>query len=343
MKRRVNSHDVARTAGVSQSTVSLVLSGRTDARIPAATRERVLAAARELNYSRNAVARALVTGKTNRLGIVAAHPEYFLNHENYYSELLKGVMQGVLSGNYNLLFHAAQYADWQALYEDILSGGTDGVLLVGRSKDDPLTAALYAAQFPTVCVSYLPDLPHYYAVDCDNEAGGYIAAQHLLSLGHRRLGILYPDFKASWAEERLRGVQKALREAGLPDEALFRFSEADYYETERMLHQIAAQSRAADPLTALFFFDEWYPQYIAENLPSLGLRVPQDIRIISFNSTEVSARTRPPLTSIYQPLPEIGANAAALLIELLQNTDVEPGFRRLPVRLDMRESTRPVR
>ena len=343
MRRRVNSHDVARTAGVSQSTVSLVLSGRTDARIPAATRDRVLAAARELNYSRNAVARALVTGKTNRIGIVAAHPEDFLSQENYYSELLKGVMQGVLADNYNLLFHSAQYADWHALLEDILSGGTDGVLLVGRSRDDSLTAALYQAQFPTVCVSYLPDLPHYYAVDCDNETGGTLAAQHLLSLGHRRMGVLYPDFKASWPEERVRGMQKALREAGLPDQALLRFSESDYYKSELVLRQIAEQHRAADPLTALFFFDEWYPQHIAEYLPSLGLRVPQDVSIISFNSTEVSARTRPPLTSIYQPLTEIGAAAAALLIELLQNTDLEPGVRRLPVRLDIRESTHPVR
>ena len=115
MKRRVSSHDVARHAGVSQSTVSLVLSGRAGTRISAETRQRVLDAAQHLNYTINVAARALVTGRTNRLAVVPIHPGGLLDRDMYYGQVLNGITLGALNANHNLLLHSANYPDWQTL------------------------------------------------------------------------------------------------------------------------------------------------------------------------------------------------------------------------------------
>src|SRR5580700_5199363 len=122
VKRRINSHDVARHAGVSQSAVSLVLSGRQNTRISDETRRRIVDSARQLNYSPNSAARALVTGKTQRISIVPNHPNSFGNRGMYYGTVLAGVMTGALECSYNLLMHSAQHPDWQSLRREILNG-----------------------------------------------------------------------------------------------------------------------------------------------------------------------------------------------------------------------------
>ena len=342
MKRRITSHDVAKAAGVSQSAVSLVLSGRTDARIPDATRERVFAAARDLNYRPNSVARTLVTGRTHRIGIVASSPFAFVHPENYYREVLGGVMRGVLHCNQNLLFHSAQYPNDAALCADILSGGTDGVLLVGRERGDSLTNSLLDADFPTVCLSYIPNRPVFYAVDCENETGAHLAVTHLLELGHRRIGLTRTASPSSWQDEREAGAARAVAESGFVNAEIVFLSERDPDNALNLLAEVLRLRAENPPLTALIFGDESAPQRLAESLPAHGIRVPEDFSVISFNSTPASERTRPPLTSIYQPLEEIAFAAVALLVDLIEGREPEPGVRRFPVRLDVRESTGPV-
>src|SRR5579862_4297829 len=211
--RRINSHDVARKAGVSQSAVSLVLSGRKNTRISDETRLRILDAAQQLNYSPNSVARALVTGKTHRISIVPNHPNSFGDRGTYYTTVLAGVMAGALECDYNVLLHSAHHPDWQSLRNEILNGAADGVLLVGRNADDELTASLLEARFPTMCVSFHPDYPNFYSVDCDNIEGGRIAAQHLISLGHRHIAFVYSN-ENSWSRDRRTGAMLAMDEAG---------------------------------------------------------------------------------------------------------------------------------
>jgi len=340
MRRRVSSHDVAREAGVSQSTVSLVLNGKSDARISEQTRQRVLEAARKLNYSRNAMARALVTGRTHRIGVVPNHPGSFLNRNMYYGDILAGVTEGALRCNYNLLLHASQYADWQGLYEDILSGAADGVLLVGRYPEDALTERLIASGFPTVCVSYHPDQEGYYAVDCDNEAGGYMAVRRLLDLGRRQIALISPGDSSSWARERRIGAQRAWEDAGRPAEqfVVLHAAELRIWEPGGSASAIEAITRLSPRVTGLVCSDEVYAQMIAETLPEYGLRVPEDLAIIGFNSTEISARCRPPLTSVWQPLQAIGAAAVEMLSDLIEGREIAPGVKRFPMRLDIRAS-----
>ena len=156
--RRVRMIDVADAAGVSRTTASFVLNGR-DYSIPEETRQKVLNAATRMGYTPNPNAVALATGRTGRIGIVLNDPDSFDATDPYFGNVLVGVTRGALKNNYNLLFHSTRHSDWKALQKDILSPSSDGILLIARHSNDPLTLALLEAKFPTACISYRVDHP----------------------------------------------------------------------------------------------------------------------------------------------------------------------------------------
>src|SRR5581483_9377075 len=338
--RRVRMIDVAQAAGVSRTTASFVLNGR-DAGIPPETQQRVLLAARQLGYRPNATALALVTGRTHRIGIVLNEPESFRANDLYFSNVLAGVTSGAVCHNYNLLLHSAHYPDWQALYADILSGASDGTLLIGRYASDQLTPALLDTDVPVVCISYQIDHQRCYAVDCDNEEGAYLAFRHLIDLGHRQFAFFYPGHSVSWGCERYLGALRALDEASLPSDALHVY---EWPETAlpslKWVHSAISFLQSVRPRpTALVCCEEARALHLVERLPGAGVRVPDDLAVVSFNSTELSALARPSLTSIWQPLKEIGAAAVDMLIDLIEERDVPQRCRRFPVSLHVRESS----
>jgi len=340
MKRRVSSHDVARHAGVSQSTVSLVLSGRAGTRISAETRQRVLDAAEALHYTINVAARALVTGRTNRLAVVPIHPGGLLDRDMYYGQVLNGITLGALEANHNLLLHSANYPDWQTLQGDILNGSSDGALLIGRKHADPLTQALLNAGFPTVCISYYTAHPACVAVDCDNVGGGRIAVEHLLACGRTSIAFFAPSAVETWVQERRQGAEEALRAAGLDPHTMLILGEEYSDRSEGWIERLVERLRTSSPKpTGLFCSEEGQARVLVEALGDHGVQVPEELAVVSFNSTEMSARARPPITSVRQPLAEIGREAVRLLHAIIAGEETPPGVRRLPVRLDIREST----
>jgi len=340
MKRKVDSKDVARRAGVSQSTVSKVLNGRELERIPAETRQRVLAAVRELNYSRNAVARALATGRTHCIGIVLNHPDSFRAKDGYHTHVLAGVVDSVVRRSYNLVFHTAKYPDPHTLLEDVRSGATDGVLLIGDLPYPEVARALVASSHPAVLVSQHLGATPCFAVDCDNEDGGYLAARHLIESGHRSIAYLL-SVGQTWAAERLRGVERAVLECA---DGGVRLEVVPYANTlMREVETWALQWLLANPARpdALICDREDPAPYLVEQLPLYGIRVPDDVSIVNFNSTERCSNARIPLTSVWQPLADIGECATDLLIDIIEQAPADPGIRRYPVRLDVRASTSP--
>lgn len=336
--KRVRMVDVAQAAGVSRTTASLVLNGRAKT-IAAETRQRVLQAAQQMGYSRHATALALRTGRTQRIGIVLNEPEDFDEHDAYFSTVLAGITKGALRQNYNLVLHSCHYKDWRELYSDILSPVADGVLLVGRVVEDPLTPALLDAGFPCVCISYQVPRPDCYSVDCDNVQGGYLAAQHLIQMGHRQIAFFHPREIVHWGRDRLAGARQAAVEAGLSPQS-FHLYQWDGAPTEESCHTAIQFLKTCRPHpTALICCDELKSQSITECLPAAGIRVPEDLAVVSFNSTEHSARTRPPLTSVAQPLREIGFTAVEMLVDLIEGREVAKRCRRFPMSLDVRESS----
>jgi LacI family transcriptional regulator len=339
LTRRVRMIDVADAAGVSRTTASFVLNGR-EAAIPPETQQRVLEVAHRMGYHPHAGARALATGKTNRIAIVLNDPDSFGSQDMYLTRIMYGIMRGAVRRNCNILLHSAQHPDWRALYRDILSGTTDGVLLVGRSVGDELTPALLEARFPTVCLSFHVDHPRCYAVDCDNETGAYLALKHLVSLGHRQIAFVYPGQEISWGRERYQGACRALDEAGLSAANLHvhHWQEKFPPKEDWFLSAIEFLKTAQPSPTALVCCEESRVRHLVELLPGVAIRVPEDLSVISFNSTEISERSRPPLTSVWQSLDEVGDSGVEVLMKLIANEAPEPRIHRVPMKLDVRES-----
>lgn len=337
--QRVRMIDVAKAAGVSRTTASFVLNGR-DAAIPLETKQRVLQAAHQMGYRRNASAFALATGRTNRIGIVLNDPASFAHYDLYWYNVVSGVTSAAYQHNYNLLLHSAHYTDWHALYGEALSKTADGMLLIGRFEGDELTTALIEAGVPAVCVSYHSDHPGCYSVDCDNEQGGYLALQHLLRLGHEQIAFFYPGDAISWGRERHQGAVRAMQDAGLPVENLrtFAWKETSGPMSEWLESALTFLQTARPRPTAFVCCEEARARNLVEALPGLGIRVPDDMAAISFNSTAQSAGASPPITSVGQPLVEIGAAAVEMLIQRIEGRDQQERCRRFPMWLDVRES-----
>jgi DNA-binding LacI/PurR family transcriptional regulator len=339
--QRIRLKDVAEAAGVSRTTVSFVLNGR-DESIAAETRRRVLEACRALGYQPHANARALATGRTNRIGIVMGISGLFNLENSYYNDTLRGAIAGAMDRGYNLLFHAGRLPDWRMFYEDITSGATDGVLLVGRKPDDMLAIALYNCQFPTVCISCEVDHPDCVSVSCDDRGGAYQAASHLLTLGHTQIAFFSYSDKTSWDKERHQGILEALADCHLSEKHLgfLAWEEEDPRKTPFI--ECAVEFIKHSGATAVIISDEEPARLLMEKLPEYGLQVPRDISIISFNSTEVSRRSHPPMTSVYQPLRRIGNFAAGKLIDIVENVPIECAHTKFPMKLHERESCAPL-
>lgn len=336
---RVRLRDVAEAAGVSPTTASFVLNNRCDS-IPMETRQRVLEAAARLQYRPHLSARALATGKTRRIGIVLNQPESFSTRDTYFNEILEGIIQRATEHDRNVLLLSAHYPGWQTLFADITGGSVDGVLQISRFVSDHLTPALLDAGFPLVCVSFHTEHPATLSVDCDNYAGGRLAARHLLDLGHRAIGVLYPGDELSWGAERLRGIRVAMAEAGakLPASYIRTWDERALPSAEWVADAIRWFKELRPRPTGIICCDEMRARMFAEMLPHTGIRVPDDVSVVSFNSTEISERCTPPLTSVRQPLPEIGRAAVDLLLARIRGQVIPEPIIRFPMHLDVRES-----
>lgn len=337
---RVRMIDVANAAGVSRTTASFILNGR-DMNIPEATRQRVFEAAERMGYRKNATAVALVTGRTRRIGVVLNDPEWFDESDLFFNKLMLGITRGALESNYNVLLHTAQHGDWHGLLSDILSPAADGTLLVGRSIGDPLTHAVGRSNCPVVCISYRPSDGDLVSVDCDNESGGYVAARHLLDLGHTRLALIYPGERTSWAIDRRRGVERALEEhrGGGCSLELFAWPETRMPEDGWAAETVEALASRRPTPTGLICANETHANAILRALSCSGYRVPEHFSLISFNSTDLSARSTPPLTSVAQPLNAIGVSGVKTLIDLIEGRHIEERQLQFSMHLDVRDST----
>lgn len=346
--RRTRHRDVALRAGVSTATVSKVITGRETDRISEETRQRVLDAVRDLNYVPQSAVREMQTGRTGRIGVLLLHPAAFGAMDPYHAAILGGVLSGAFEHRRNTLLYTALVPDAETLRREILGGGTDAVIAVGKVWTPLVQNAVMQANIPVVYVSVLPQgsevarsVP-YFAVDCDNEGGGRLGIEHLAGLGHRHIAVMIDNAASrslSFVQERLSGADKAAKDAGVTLSIIERPSLDD------MLQKIGSATPTAP--TALFVIEGegQLDKLISEMAPRYGLSVPKSLSLVAYNSTRLSEFAPVPVTAIRQPLTQIGAKAVELLVNYLDNT-ATGGNRvgavvRLPVTIDIRASTAP--
>ncbi|MFQ3611556.1 MAG: LacI family DNA-binding transcriptional regulator [Fimbriimonadales bacterium] len=334
-KRRVTLADVAKRAGVSKVTVSNILNNRpTAVPISEATRERVLAVVQELGYYPNAVARALARQRTDTIAIVLQFPAIFQGWSGFTSELMHGVIDKAIELGYDILMETRAQPSVEAEAQALMDGRVDGALLL-RDYNDPLSDILAQRGFPHVLFFTRSPRTDAYWVDCDNLQGARLATEHLIRLGHTRIAHLAGSMSALSARERLQGYRQTMEAHGLevhPEWVISAtYGGADLSPLQELL-------RRPDRPTALFAWSDEVAVRALRLCEAMGLRIPDDIAIVGYDSTPICDHTRPTLTSVRQPIYEMAAAAVALLVDLLNEQNPEPKTRLFAPSLQVRES-----
>lgn len=325
---------MAALAGVSRTTVSFVINGRSDVQIPPATRRRVEAVARELGYHPHGAARQLAAGKSLTLGLVLRQSAEQVAADALLAETLWGLVAAARAGGFRVLVEPL--APSEGTYADLLrSQRADGLVVSGPRDDDDDLAALVRDGFPIVLQGSRPDLEAP-SVDVDNRAGARGAVEHLIGLGHRRIGcITNAPLAYTAAAERLAGYRDALEAADISfDERLV--AEGAFDAASGHVGMVRLLARA-DP-TAVFVASDVVAIGALRGLRDAGLRVPRDVSVVGFDDIPLAEHFDPPLTTVRLPAHSLGMTAGQLLVERVAGRPVAPRTL-LPTELVIREST----
>jgi LacI family transcriptional regulator len=333
--RRPTQNDVAKRAGVSQATVSLVLNNVSNSNIPEETRLRVLKAIDELAYRPNTLASSLRLGKTQTLGLIlpdSANP--------FFAEVSRSIESAAFEQNYNLILcNTEGDVERELLYVDVLcSRQVDGIIFVAVGDQSDSLQRVLCKNIPVVMIDR--DLPgtQVDAVLTDNRLGGFQATQHLIDLGHRRIGYIAGPSSVTPSAGRGEGYLTALAERNISAEASL-LSRGDFHPYSGWS---AARTMLSlpEPPTAIFAGNDLMAIGALRAITEAGLQVPENISLVGFDNIELASYTNPPLTTVAQPIHEAGRTAVNFLLERIREPNLS--FRRviLPTSLIIRNSSK---
>jgi LacI family transcriptional regulator len=332
-------YDVAKEAGVSLSTVSNVLNNGPRPVRPE-TRKRILEAVRRLDYHPSAVARGLARQRTNTLGIFFSVVESSAIVMNAYSAaILQGALAAAADTGYNITHLTTPWRDAEHSIAPFRDRRIDGVLVVAPLTDSDMMPALTALELPVVAVSWPPERGGVPSVDIDDVCGTRLLMQHLLDLGHRRIGHITGHPNLISASTRQQVYQQCLAEVGIvlrPDYVVSGLysSEAGYANACRLL-------TLPDPPTAIFAGNDEIAYGVLEAARAMGIAVPGRLSVVGVDDRPQSALMTPPLTTLRQPFDKVGEEATRLLIQRVAGKPV-PAMRHLfTPELVVRGSTAP--
>lgn len=327
---RVTIRQVAELAGVSIATVSRVINGHSD--VSSETREAVQRVIAERGYQAGVRPRA---GRTGRIGIMVP-----LVHPGYFAEILAGAAEALYEHDMRVVLCPTRHshAREMSLLDRLADGEADGAVVVLPEESSEEFGMLAAHGFPFVIVDPRTEVSEGIPVVCAaHSAGATQATRHLLALGHRRIGVISGPEGWVATEERLRGHHAALAGSGvLPDPSLVRRSNFRIDGGREAADGLLAQP---DPPTAIFAFNDSMAIGAMQAVSARGLRVPDDISVVGFDDTVEAAVAVPALTTVRQPLAELGRTAVSLLLRQIQNKRLEPLRVELATRLVVRDST----
>jgi LacI family transcriptional regulator, galactose operon repressor len=324
--------DVAREAGVSVATVSKVVNGRYG--VAQSTLEHVLTVIDDLGYEASLGARSLRSLRTNVIGVLVAEFEPFS------TELLKGVSAAIGETSYELIAYAGRHHGDQVGWERRSLVRLGGSVIDGAIVVTPTVVDASSGGIPIVAVDPHTGPSDVPTVDSDNYEGAMTATRHLLSLGHTRIGFLGGRTDLESAQLREKGFRDAMRDAGVPvDDALVVVGGFRPESAEAPARQLLER---ADRPSAVFAANDLTAIRTMEVARGLGLSVPDDLSVIGFDNVPESALSQPPLTTISQPLQEMGSAALRMLVSLLDGVEPEPSHVRLPTTMVERGTCRAV-
>lgn len=323
--------ELARLSGVSRATVSRVINGG-----PASetTRRRVLEVLERTNYRPNLAARSLVTGRSGVVGVVMHIDPHLLFRDPYFGQLLQGMTDVLSEQATGMMLWLGNRSKEETLDRILGMGLLDGVIVTAHQVDDPLVDGLLASHLPTVLIGHRRADRTASYVDVDNIAAADTVTTHLIRLGRRRIGHITGLRGTVAAEDRIAGYEQAMARAGLATEGLL--VEGDFNRESAGPAAAALLDHGAD---AIFCANDATAAGALDVVRSRGLRVPDDVALAGFDDLEFATRLDPPLTTVRQGIAQQGAEAAAVLSQLIADPAGGPRRVILPTELVIRAST----
>ncbi|MDQ1545914.1 MAG: hypothetical protein QOH69_818 [Actinomycetota bacterium] len=331
--RRPTSVDVAQAAGVSQATVSRALSGGS---VSEATRKKVESIASRLGYSPNLVARGLVTSRSGMIGVVVADIT-----NPFYPQLLEAIGNRLADqGRHMLLQNAASNSEEEEAARLLVEQRVDGIIFTTATSDSVAVRELMERRFPLVLVNRVV-VGHCDAVEGDNLSGTAAALDHLVELGHRRIGMVAGDARASTTRQRSQGFEQRLAELGVPLRLdLVRSTNFSYPEAFCAAIDLLSLDK---PPTAIFCHNDLTAFAVVNAARSLGISVPGELSVIGYDDVRESSWESYNLTTVKQQFQEMAARAVDLLESRIANPDLPPRHTVFDCPLIIRGTTAPPR
>ena len=331
LRGRVTMQQVAAEAGVSISTVSKVINGRYG--VSSDTVDHVTRVINQLGYEASLVARSLRNRRTNVIGVLV------MDFEPFSTEVLKGVADAIHGSGYELIAYSAgghveARVGWERRSLSRLMGSlVDGAVLVTPTVTDVQADGPVVAVDPHTGPSGLP------SVAADNLQGARLGVQHLIELGHTRIGMITGRSDLVSAQQREQGYREALTAAGLDvDETLVR---SGGFEPDLARDAARELLSLPDRPTAVFAANDLSALVTLEVAAELGLDVPRQLSVVGFDNIPESALADPPLTTVEQPIRRMGEEATAMLLALISGEEFPEVHRTLTTSLVLRASSAP--
>ncbi|SHQ02943.1 LacI family transcriptional regulator [Mycobacteroides abscessus subsp. abscessus] len=327
-------YDVAREANVSMATVSRVVNGNPN--VKPATRKKVLEVIERLGYRPNAVARGLASKKTTTVGVII--PDI---SSPFFAELARGIEDIATMYKYNIILsNSDQNKDKELhLLNTMLGKQVDGIVFMGGNISEEHVAEFKRSPAPIVLAGSLEDSEQVPSVNIDYEQATFDAVNTFIEKGHKRIAmVIGPFHEPINKEKKLVGYKKALEAAGISVEEDL-IVEGDYtYDSgieafERLLE-------LSDKPTAIYVGSDEMAVGVVHGAQDKGYSVPDDFEVISSDNTRISLMVRPQLTTVIQPLYDIGAVAMRLLTKFMNKEKVSEHIVVLPHRIEHRSSTK---
>jgi DNA-binding LacI/PurR family transcriptional regulator len=318
--RQPTLEDIAKLAGVGRGTVSRALND--SPQVSDRARAAVHQAVAELGYVRNRAARSLVTGRTDSVALVVSESEERFFSEPYFARAVRGVSSQMASSPRQLLLTMVQSPeDRQRLEGYLTQQHVDGVMLLSLHGADPLPEQLEERGMPTVVGGRPLDRVPVAFVDVDNAGGAEAAVAHLAAKGRRRIVTIGGPLDMAAGRSRIEGFRKGLRRAGLPYKRALA-EHGDFTPRSGSLAMAALLERVPD-LDAVFAASDSMAEGAMRMLKDSGRRVPEDVAVVGFDDSLTATATDPELTTVHQPVEELGRRMAQVLAARIDGVDVQ--------------------
>ncbi len=314
--------DVAYKAGVHPSTAGAILNDTsTNTRVSPETRERVLAAAKELNYTPNLAARGLRKGKFYTIGIITQFysPELSVVN-NYTAGLLHGVIRCAHANQYSVIFPHTVWDYRKKAVIEVRGKGIDGYIVIAPLKNSQLIENIKSSGIEQIVIAAPAEECNIPTIMIDNRAGIKAAIHYLKQMGHTKIAFLSDESHQYDSEIRLDEYICEMKDLGIYKENyMIRLSYTGTSLNTQQFYNFITQS---DPPTAAIAVNDIIAEDVYRCMDNLALKIPDDLSIIGFDDSPASKLLSPPLTTLRQPLSEMGVMAATLLINKLNNKEV---------------------